>query len=340
MYLKTLFLILVKTLKELLTSIQIGHIEKMKNVATAVEVFGLTKEWMTQGDSRGRTPLHLASAYGYLNAVQAIFKEIIDRNKDLYLKKQFINVKDYKGRTPLYHAAAKGHRDIVRFLGERKADLEVSTNEHHVEPGTTALMVCAEKNDPEGFGLLLEKRANILTVREDGADATYIAARYGHFDVMVNILGTTKIHSVINRKTFRGRTPLITAALHGHMEVCKLLFEKGANLDCQDNDKFTALMYAADQGHYYIVKWLLENGANVDIKNIFGKTASICAEDNGLEKTAYLLHRYNRRRKVNSTKDKKSASSKNDEKISVKRRVSIKGIKRNVKTQTNLTLIL
>ena len=69
---------LVKDLKELLTAIQIGQADKMANVAKAIKLYNLTKEWMMEGDSRGRTPLHIASSYGYQNAVKIIVKENID----------------------------------------------------------------------------------------------------------------------------------------------------------------------------------------------------------------------------------------------------------------------
>ena len=68
----------MKDLKELLTAIQIGHADKMANVAKAIKLYNLTKEGMMEGDSRGRTPLHIASSYGYQNAVRIIVKENID----------------------------------------------------------------------------------------------------------------------------------------------------------------------------------------------------------------------------------------------------------------------
>ena len=73
------------------------------------------------------------------------------------------------------------------------------------------------------------------------------------------------------------------------MEVCKLLVAKGANLDYQDDDKCTALMYAAYEGQYFIVKFLAENGANLNLKNLEGNTALKCAEANKRGKSAYYL---------------------------------------------------
>ena len=96
---------------------------------------------------------------------------------------------------------------------------------------------------------------------------------------------------MVNRPSFRGRTALITAAMHNHLGICKALYDKGADLDCQDDDKFTALIYASRQGYGLLVRWLVEHGANVNLRNSNGKTALIMAEENGRDKIAYYLHR-------------------------------------------------
>ena len=308
----------MKDLKELLTAIQIGHADKMANVAKAIKLYNLTKEWMTEGDSRGRTPLHIASSYGYQNAVRIIVKENIDSINDDYLKQQFINVTDHKGRTPVFHASAKGHVNIVSLLADRDADLNISTNDNHQEPGSTPLMVCAGRNDPECFGVLLSKRANLLATRKDGADAMYIASRYGNASIIKKVYDFNKIHLVVNRPSFRGRTPIITAALHGHMEVCKLLCANGANLDYQDDDKCTALMYAAYEGQYFIVKYLVENGANINLRNSEGNTALMCAEANKRGKSAYYLNSRRSLIKSANTKEKRRGKMENIRRKSVR----------------------
>ena len=71
---------------------------------------------------------------------------------------------------------------------ENGADVEAITNDSHIQPGSTALMACAEKNAFECFGILVSNGANISVTREDGADATYIAARYGHNEIVEQII--------------------------------------------------------------------------------------------------------------------------------------------------------
>ena len=279
-------------MKALLTAAEVGNVDTMKNIVDAIEEFEMTQRWMTQGDGKGRAPLHFAAIYGYMNVVRFIMKEIVESTEDTDLRKQYINLQDNKGRTPLFHAVAEGRLGVARFLIEHGADLELVTNETHNEPGSTLLMACAEKNTWECFNLILEKGADIMAVRKDGADATYIAARYGHFNIIQKIAETSQIKDIVNRPTFRGRTALLTAAFHGHIKVCKLLFSKGLDINHQDDEKFTALIYAANQGHFDLVKWLVENEAKVRIKDNYGETALTCAEANGHTEIARFLQRW------------------------------------------------
>ena len=249
----------------------------------------MTDEWMTQADKKGRTPLHLASIWGYQDVVSFIVEEIIEAVDDEDRKKQYLNAKDNKGRTPLFHAVGEERNKVVRVLIGKGADLEAATNDHHVEPGSTPLMACAEKNNMEGFELLLKSGADISATRKDGSDATYIAARYGHLNILEHIADKGKLIEVVERPTFRGRTALMTAALHGHGNVCKFLYQNGATLDHQDDDKFTALICAANKGHTELVKWMVVTGAKVTFRDNTGKTALKYAEANGNEEMVKFL---------------------------------------------------
>ena len=239
----------------------------MKNLIDATKQFGYTNQWMTSLDRKGRSPLILASMHGYTSVVELIIKEIIGSTEDEELRKYYINFKDYKGRSSLFYSVADCHLNVVKLLVETGADVETMTNEKHVRPGSTLLMGCAEKNFFECFDFLLEKGANIFSTREDGADATYIAARYGHQKIIERIIEMRDAHVLINRPTFRGRTAFLTAAFHGHMEVCQTLFDHIEDINHQDEDGVSALMYASKGGKGHLVQWLVLNGANPSLKS-------------------------------------------------------------------------
>ena len=56
-------------------------------------------------DDQGKTPLHNAAQYGYLDVCKAIMEKIKDKNP-----------KDDNGRTPLHNAAENGHLEVCHAI--------------------------------------------------------------------------------------------------------------------------------------------------------------------------------------------------------------------------------
>ena len=57
------------------------------------------------------------------------------------------------------------------------------------------------------------------------------------------------------------------AAACGHIEVCKLLLVKGADINHYDKAGCTALSKAAEGNHLNICQFLIEHGADVNHTN-------------------------------------------------------------------------
>lgn len=70
-----------------------------------------------------------------------------------------------------------------------------------------------------------------------------------------------------------GSTPLSTAALHGHLEIARLLIERGAKVQTTNRDGNTPLHVAAFFCRTEIVRLLLKHGASPSLKNRRGETA-------------------------------------------------------------------
>jgi cytohesin len=69
-----------------------------------------------------------------------------------------------------------------------------------------------------------------------------------------------------------GSTPLHIAAYKGHVEIVKILLDRGADLNAKDNTGHAPLHWAAIEGHVDVVRVLLDRGANPNAKNNTGHT--------------------------------------------------------------------
>ena len=68
-----------------------------------------------------------------------------------------------------------------------------------------------------------------------------------------------------------GMTCLQTAAQNGHLSICRLLIDKGAQVEAKDNTDWTPLHWAANAGHVEIVRLLCDRGADVEARNRWGR---------------------------------------------------------------------
>ena len=62
-----------------------------------------------------------------------------------------------------------------------------------------------------------------------------------------------------------GKTALNWASKWGHLEIIRLLLEKGANVNIQhEYNHATALHWASWGGHLEVVRFLIDKGANIE----------------------------------------------------------------------------
>jgi ankyrin repeat protein len=74
---------------------------------------------------------------------------------------------------------------------------------------------------------------------------------------------------------------LMTTAIHGHLAICRLLIDKGAQLEAKDSIGCTPLHWAAVQGHVEIVRLLCDRGADVEACTNDGSRPLQTAASNG-----------------------------------------------------------
>ena len=76
----------------------------------------------------------------------------------------------------------------------------------------------------------------------------------------------------------REMSPLMLAAWQGHDQIVRLLVERGAKLNFEDGDGFTAVTLAAGEKYWNIVEFLASRGADVTHVDARGTSALVAAE--------------------------------------------------------------
>ena len=222
------------------------------------------------------------------------------------------NVKDRGGDTALMYAAGKGHTAVVDALLRAKANV----NEENRARGTAVSWAAASGQE----GALRSLLASGPTV--DAIDQGFIAAaKYGQRDLLPILLerlsdkkkvmaealnqatsrqaqdtqterGLAKVvrflvglGADVNTQAEDGFSPLMNAALRGHLEIVQILLDTHAAINTKcvclgwSGGGFAALMMASGAGHADVVDVLLTQGADPDIKSNNGTTALIRAAE-------------------------------------------------------------
>ncbi|KAJ6666301.1 hypothetical protein lerEdw1_000573 [Lerista edwardsae] len=190
----------------------------------------------------GDTLLHYAARHGHLNILGYLVETLA---MDIEL---FNN--DYK--RPLHEAASMGHRDCLLYLLDRGATVDCLK-----KADWTPLMMACTRRNLEVIQNLFQHGANPLLKNKDGWNCFHIACREGDPSIIQHFLDVSP--DIWNTESKIKRTPLHTAAMHGCLEVVKVLLERcDYEPDSRDKCGVTPFMDAIQSGHLDIAELLLE----------------------------------------------------------------------------------
>lgn len=202
-------------------------------------------------DSRGWTPLHVASARGNIDVLCRLVSDI--ENVD-------IPGQQMSKDSPLGLAAQYDKADAIEVLHCAGADIEVRNNCDY-----TPLMVAAREGCSAAVKKLIELGAAVNCHNKLESALFLLCAstdnREGRLEIL-NMLLDAGAHPNGNENSI-GWTPLHKAAEWADEAMVSILLAKGANVNAQMNGSLhTPLRIAIDKNRRNIVRLLLNAGAN------------------------------------------------------------------------------
>ncbi|KAG9347359.1 hypothetical protein JZ751_004926 [Albula glossodonta] len=93
----------------------------------------------------------------------------------------------------------------------------------------------------------------------------------------------------VDGRSDNGQTPLMLASEQGSLEIVQELIRRGANVNLDDVDCWTALISASKEGHVEVVKELLDSSAYIEHRDMGGWTALMWAAYKGRVEVATVL---------------------------------------------------
>ncbi len=141
-----------------------------------------------------------------------------------------------------------------------------------------------ELNDPSALTRLLQRGFDVNSRDERGQHGLFLAFRDGSFKAAEALLSHPQIE--LDAANAVGETPLMMAALKGHVEWTRRMLARGA---LADKPGWTPLHYAATGPEVAIVAMLLDKGVAIDSRAPNGNTALMMAARYGSEDSVKLL---------------------------------------------------
>nr|XP_015913874.2 uncharacterized protein LOC107444287 [Parasteatoda tepidariorum] len=247
-------------------------------------------------NSDNRRPVDLAVFLGHLESAQIFFqKQIIDINEKIHGASTLLNL-----------AAECGHLDLLKFLTNGGADLNVigsfgskpihtaaQMGQLHIvkyfiqrdeklltdrgSANMTLLHYAACGGQTAIVKYLIEKGIDVNDECDDGFRPIHFAIKFNHEELIKVLLNYGAFYDCIRlyqieNKDIKGIL-LMTKELF-HSVICNniskviSLVDEGACINAKDSTDSTVLHYAARRGHAEITQILVKNNAN---PNIFGE---------------------------------------------------------------------
>ncbi len=129
-------------------------------------------------------------------------------------------------------------------------------------------------NDLNTVSTLVENNDGLLNVVTIFGTFLHDASMYGMYDIAKYL---TDCGIDVNKKGgTRDSSAMTIAAFNGYMDIVKLLYENGADLDVSSFER-NPLFAAIYNGHFEVVKYLVEKGIDLEANYAIGDLEKVDA---------------------------------------------------------------
>ena len=216
--------------------------------------------------------LHVAAQHGLISALKALSSRDPARVS--------WDSKDFRGRTALHHAVAQGHTDVVRFLLEHGASVDMEDTQN-IAP----LQSASREGHTTIVMELLAVGANTSAKDVTGRTAIHHAVRAGHMETVKVLIENS---ADLEAKDLQGHSVLTLATASGNEELAMFLLEQYAST-WSATVIGVALTIAAGLGLQALSRSLLRAGKFDDPDDVFLQQAFIASVIAGSEDLLLLF---------------------------------------------------
>eukprot|EP00003_Mantamonas_plastica_P019167 TRINITY_DN3136_c0_g1_i1.p1 TRINITY_DN3136_c0_g1~~TRINITY_DN3136_c0_g1_i1.p1 ORF type:complete len:386 (+),score=140.10 TRINITY_DN3136_c0_g1_i1:785-1942(+) len=177
---------------------------------------------------------------------------IIKKGEELLLR-QAVNTRDAKGNTPLHWALKQNQNEIVSMLVALGADLSIA-NDNGELPIHCAVDTCT----------------SFAHGTNNGSKGQHALA-FHSLQILLNNEADVNSPNVVT-----GETPVSLASVNEDLTTLSYLVQQGADVNCQDGNGYTPLMYSVQMGNEDTLIGLMRSGAGKSVNskdNLKGWTA-------------------------------------------------------------------
>ncbi|XP_025074915.1 LOW QUALITY PROTEIN: ankycorbin [Pogonomyrmex barbatus] len=198
-------------------------------------------------DKDGLTALHCAASRGHARCVEVLVN-LCGSHPDYV---------DDNGCSALHYAATLGHADATALILKLGADPNRQDRK-----GRTPALCAAAKGQLETLKILTQHGGSLHAKTVRGTGIGHEAVASGRIELIKWL--AKKRPSTLDVATHDGKTPLHVAALHGHLDACKILLDHGARINAvlrtSKGNSMTALDAALYRGHRDCAKLIQMHG--------------------------------------------------------------------------------